>query len=152
MRSTQEWLTDRGMTTCASRKAPPLVRTLAWLAWPQSHSVLILGGVIIVRLCIKKEETTLVSQPRYQCGPAILHLNWALHQPRHCHSQHSACLRLNTIIGRLHATPLYWPHPSRVLPATCAMNTGPASKHIGTKPLHSSSFSSQTHNLLWHSC
>ena len=28
---TQEWITDRGMSTCASHKSPPSVRTLAWL-------------------------------------------------------------------------------------------------------------------------
>ena len=28
---TQEWIRDRGMSTCASRKSPPSVRTLAWL-------------------------------------------------------------------------------------------------------------------------
>jgi len=28
---TQEWITDRGMSNCASRKSPPSVRTLAWL-------------------------------------------------------------------------------------------------------------------------
>ena len=43
---TQEWLTDRGTSTCASRKSPPPVNTLAWLgtAWikllfvPQDNS------------------------------------------------------------------------------------------------------------------
>ena len=28
---TPEWLTDRGTSTCASRKSPPPVNTLAWL-------------------------------------------------------------------------------------------------------------------------
>jgi hypothetical protein len=31
MRSTQDWLTDRGRSTCDSRKSPPSVRTLTWL-------------------------------------------------------------------------------------------------------------------------
>jgi hypothetical protein len=31
----QEWLTDRGMTTCASRKSPPTVKTsVGWLDYP----------------------------------------------------------------------------------------------------------------------
>jgi len=29
----QVWLTDRGTSTCASRKSPPPVRTLAWLGF-----------------------------------------------------------------------------------------------------------------------
>ena len=28
---TREWITDTVMSTCASRKSPPSVRTLAWL-------------------------------------------------------------------------------------------------------------------------
>jgi hypothetical protein len=54
--------------------------------------VLILGGVIIVRLRIKKEETPLDSQPRYQRGPAILQLNRALHQPRQAAALHSSSI------------------------------------------------------------
>jgi len=33
---TQEWLTDRGTSTCASRMSPLPVNTLDWLGWP-SH-------------------------------------------------------------------------------------------------------------------
>jgi hypothetical protein len=45
---------------------------------PQSHSVLILGGVIIARLHIQKKETTFDHGPRCQHGLAKLQLNRAL--------------------------------------------------------------------------
>jgi hypothetical protein len=111
MRSTQEWLTDRGMLTFTSHKFPPSIRTLAWLglAWPQQSFGAHTWRSNRLRLCIKKEETQLDGQLKYQRGPAIVQLNQTLHQPRHCRSQHSACPRLNAIIGRLHNVPLYWP-------------------------------------------
>jgi hypothetical protein len=52
-------------------------------------------------------------RPRCRRRLAQLQLNWVLHQPRQCRSQHLACPRLSAIIGRLHAMPLYWPDPSR---------------------------------------
>jgi hypothetical protein len=87
-----------------------------------SYSMLILGGVIIVRLHIKKEVTTFEHRQCCWRGPAMLQLNRAIEKPRYCRSQHSGWPRLNAIIGRLHAMP-------QVLPATHSLADARASSH-----------------------
>jgi hypothetical protein len=94
------------MTTCASRKPPPSVRTLAWLVADMTffHSF-----AVKTWRRIHKKTSSDVQQPGHaaRCGPGALQLKRAFQQPTHCRSLHSACKTLNATIGRLHASPLY---------------------------------------------
>ena len=44
---TQEWLPDGGTSTCASRRSPPSVRTLAWLPWDRPIEE---TGILVIRV------------------------------------------------------------------------------------------------------
>jgi hypothetical protein len=109
MRSTQEWLTDRGMTTCASHMSPPSVRTLGGLAWSRHH---------IPPFIRRQYEDTSRNQQRRstahpRCLPSVDQALCSLtghSSSRRIASLHLACPTLNAIIGRLHASPLYRPH------------------------------------------